>query len=606
MLYLDGDIIARDDLSELYNTELGDAYLAAVVDSGSIYVKNAYIERVSNYFNSGVMLLNLAQMRKDNLSQTLIRAKMEMTDSNLMDQNVFNVVCDGHMIPLPIRYNFLPVNLVRAKGKWTLGQINRLYGTNYANEAALFRDAAIIHFSSKDKPWKNNRVCFADDWYRCYLNAPIEHSIVYGKSETAADGRPKVSVIIPVYNVEDYLEESLDSVLNQTLKEIEVICINDGSTDGSEKILERYAHQDPRLRFQTQKNSGQGVARNVGIELSNGEYLYFMDSDDLLDAEALQRCYEVAQWNALDLVLFEGSSFFETPELEEQHANYKTLYQRKGFYPEIYEGQELYGYLAGNWDFIISPAMRFYRRDLLIDNQVRFPENIKLEDNFFAFHSLVCAKRVKVLPDALYYRRVRENSTMTAQNDYSKYVGYYATACMLMEYIGAHKLKECTIRTAALHVCQWMKNANDYFVQLPDEWKEFSKTDPNVPRLDYTLLAPLLNLHKSDFLRYYRYGNTENPLIIECEELKRQRWRLNRDISKLKEENERLKKLAGAKRGRLRRLFRGGIQCYKEHGIAYTVTYSLKRTGRKLRGAVQCCKDHGFLYTVKYAVQKFS
>lgn len=608
VLYLDGDIIVREDLSKLYNTELGDAYLAAVVDSGSIYVKNTYIQSVKDYFNSGVMLLNLEQMRKDNLPQTLIQTKMEMTDSNMMDQNVFNVVCDGRMLPLPIRYNFLPVNLVRARGKWTLGQINKRYGTDYANEAALFHDAAIIHFSSKDKPWKNSEVCFADDWYRCYLNAPIEHSIVRGETEHAADDRPKVSVIIPVYNVEAYLDECLNSVLKQTLREIEVICIDDGSTDGSSEILRRFSQQDSRLKYQTQKNSGQGVARNVGVSLSNGEYLYFMDSDDVLESEALQRCYEVAQWSVLDLVLFEGSSFFETPELEIQHGNYKTLYQRKGVYPEIYDGQALYCLLAGNWDFIISPAMRFYRRDLLIDNGIRFPENIKLEDNFFAFQSLVCAKRVKVLPDALYRRRVRENSTMTDQNDYSKYVGYHTTACMAMKYIGTHELKELTIRAAALHICQWLKSANDYYVKLPDERKEFSKTDPNVPILEYSLLEPLLNLNKSDFLRYYCHGNGISPLVIECDSLKQKNWMLNRDISRLQEENRNLKKeLAEAKgnRSRLRQLFCGGIRCLKEHGIRYTIRRFAQKVENKLRRGIQCYREHGFIYTLKRTLHIF-
>ena len=93
----------------------------------------------------------------------------------------------------------------------------------------------------------------------------------------------KVSVIIPLYNVENYLKQCLDSVVNQTLKEIEIICINDGSTDNSKQILEDYARKDDRIKIINRKNSGQGVARNVGIKYAKGEYIGFVDSDDWVD-----------------------------------------------------------------------------------------------------------------------------------------------------------------------------------------------------------------------------------------------------------------------------------------------------------------------------------
>ena len=101
----------------------------------------------------------------------------------------------------------------------------------------------------------------------------------------------KVSVIIPVYNVEQYLKECLDSVINQTLKDIEIICINDGSTDGSLKILEKYESLDDRIVVFSQENSGLSATRNKGMQLSSGEYVYFMDSDDYLELNALEELY---------------------------------------------------------------------------------------------------------------------------------------------------------------------------------------------------------------------------------------------------------------------------------------------------------------------------
>ena len=100
---------------------------------------------------------------------------------------------------------------------------------------------------------------------------------------------PKISVIIAVYNVEKYLRQCLDSVVNQTLKDIEIICIDDGSTDNSPKILERYANKDDRIKIITQQNQGQSVARNKGIEVAKGKYISFQDSDDVWLPQKLEK-----------------------------------------------------------------------------------------------------------------------------------------------------------------------------------------------------------------------------------------------------------------------------------------------------------------------------
>lgn len=114
----------------------------------------------------------------------------------------------------------------------------------------------------------------------------------------------KVSVVIPVYNVENYLEECLDSIINQTLKDIEIICINDGSTDASIDILEKYAKADSRIQIFNQNNSGLSAARNRGIELSKGEFVYFIDSDDYLDLNALKELYDLSVKYGTDFIIF--------------------------------------------------------------------------------------------------------------------------------------------------------------------------------------------------------------------------------------------------------------------------------------------------------------
>ena len=105
---------------------------------------------------------------------------------------------------------------------------------------------------------------------------------------------PCVSVIIPIYNTENYLREALDSICNQTLQELEIILINDGSTDNSQAIIEEYAQKDIRIHYSIQSNQGQGVARNNGLQLATGKYIYFMDSDDILETDALRHAIKYA------------------------------------------------------------------------------------------------------------------------------------------------------------------------------------------------------------------------------------------------------------------------------------------------------------------------
>ena len=116
---------------------------------------------------------------------------------------------------------------------------------------------------------------------------------------------PLVSVIIPVYNVEEYLRQCLDSVREQTLSDIEIICVNDSSTDGSLSILEEYAKKDPRIQVVTQPNGGAGAARNKGLSMAAGKYLSFLDSDDFFEPDMLELAYKKAEEDKADFVVFD-------------------------------------------------------------------------------------------------------------------------------------------------------------------------------------------------------------------------------------------------------------------------------------------------------------
>lgn len=149
----------------------------------------------------------------------------------------------------------------------------------------------------------------------------------------------KVSVIIPVFNVEKYLEECLDSILAQTLKEIEIICVNDGSVDHSLQILKKYERFDDRIIVLDQVNSGQSVARNKALEYASGKYVYFMDSDDLVVSRMLEETWEICERDNLDVLFFSGTSFYENSDLEEKHKNFVNTYYRKGNYERLFQDQ---------------------------------------------------------------------------------------------------------------------------------------------------------------------------------------------------------------------------------------------------------------------------
>lgn len=177
VLYLDGDLIIRCDLSELFYTDITDSFVGAVVDSGSLYSQNPTVKKHSNYFNSGVMLMNLQKMREDNSACQLIECKKKSKDHSLMDQHVLNDVFDGKVKLISHRYNCLFVNLVRARNKYAIEQLNERYEENYTSLEDVVKKALIIHYSSKDKPWKYYDVPLANEWYMYYLKFCQQYSI---------------------------------------------------------------------------------------------------------------------------------------------------------------------------------------------------------------------------------------------------------------------------------------------------------------------------------------------------------------------------------------------------------------------------------------------
>lgn len=219
----------------------------------------------------------------------------------------------------------------------------------------------------------------------------------------------RITVIIPVYNVEKYLARCLDSVLAQTFRNFEVICVDDASPDGSSKILRDYADKDERIRIlKNESNSGLSHTRNVGLAQARGKYVYFLDSDDTIEPECLERTYVAAERDNAEIV------FFGYREKKEEEGK-EELFPITGYIcDKIWNGMELFVELR-KISYMPSPVQfKLWRKSFLEQYGLQFYEGIYHEDLLFYLSSLVHAERITCLCDVL-YNYYRNQNSITGQ-----------------------------------------------------------------------------------------------------------------------------------------------------------------------------------------------
>lgn len=227
---------------------------------------------------------------------------------------------------------------------------------------------------------------------------------------------PKVSIIVPIYNVEKYLPACLDSLVGQTLREIEIICVDDGSPDNSAAIVQRYMEQDARIQLIRQENKGLSAARNTGLRYARGEYIYFMDSDDWLESVAMEKCCQVAEeWN-LDIVSFDAVSFVDEDYRGKEIAQYDRCYQLKEVANQSLEAKQLFQIMLQTGAMQPSACLSFIQRELVEKYHLHFEEKLIHEDELFTPQLYMLADRAMYLPVAYFHRRVRTGSIMTSSS----------------------------------------------------------------------------------------------------------------------------------------------------------------------------------------------
>ena len=475
ILYLDGDIVVRGDLTELWRTPLEDALVAAVEDEqAKRFGGKTHQQRIDypyeRYFNSGVMLVNLAAWRREGIPARLLDYRLH-GKNDFMDQDALNSVLGDRTVFLDARFNTLSTSL------------------RYEDEPTRNRlesEAVIYHYASSEKPWRQSDVDNAAPWNAAFSISPfadvklslverseldtykrrshalwiqlerlrrmaddVQAKLESEKASLAAkladqtaraatldtrlaatmrlaakrlkgiiwlkrkeerlimerdalqkriDESILISVLIPVYNVEKYLRETLASVTSQGLTNIEIIAVDNCSTDGSLAILREVAKTEPRLRvIALPENGGVRASRGAALEAARGKYVYFLDSDDLLEPDILAQAFAAAEAGHCDVLQFGHREFKdgETEFFRTSLPNPKCVGADIKANPDILYLQTKY-----IWD-------KLFRHQMLLDNDIHIPVYNYMEDHYFLYSVAMKAKNFGILPVYGYrYRRM--------------------------------------------------------------------------------------------------------------------------------------------------------------------------------------------------------
>lgn len=284
----------------------------------------------------------------------------------------------------------------------------------------------------------------------------------------------KVSVIIPVYNGESYLKQCLDSLTVQSLKEIEIICIDDGSTDNTLEILEAYKEKDSRITILTQKNKGAGAARNLGIQNSKGEYLSILDADDFYESEFLERAYQKATCAKADVLVVGSDQYYEdTREYIEKPwvIRYEELPPYRPMNYKLFTENVFKVFVGWSWD-------KLFRRDFVLEHELTFQEIRTSNDLKFVFMAIVLAERIEVESNIFIHQR-RNNKESLSNTRERSWQCFYEALLALREELKKNELYselEQDYINYALHFALWNLNTltgkkqKELFHILKKEW----------------------------------------------------------------------------------------------------------------------------------------
>ena len=350
---------------------------------------------------------------------------------------------------------------------------------------------------------------------------------------------PLVSIIVPVYNTEEYLEECLNCLVNQTIKNIEIICIDDASTDDSLKILNLYAKSDDRIIvLNNETNIGQSTTRNLAIEKAKGEYITFFDSDDVIDTTAYEKLYNEAKEHDQDIIIFsfkrfnqDGEEWFEILQEKSNITEYieKTNIIEK---PEL-----IYNTIACN---------KFIKKDFLKKINLKFMENTLFEDIPFSTKLFCSTDSIGIYPDVIYYWRVRDQSTTQTNDNIKNLKDRIFVSKDILDYVNKEENEKFKPLTEPIYKKLLEHDFPIYLNQLDISNEEYEKIMLNEV-LPFIKTFSMESIDSLDGMLKIKYEllfdkNIENLKIIAAYERSNDN-RIKEVKTKIKEKNEKIKEL---------------------------------------------------------------
>lgn len=368
----------------------------------------------------------------------------------------------------------------------------------------------------------------------------------------------KVSIVIPIYNAEKYLEQCIESVVNQTLHDIEIICVNDGSTDTSLDIVKKYAAQDSRIKVVDKPNSGYGSSMNAGFDIAAGEYLGIVESDDYADAEMFERLYSEAEKNRLDIVKSGFYFYYSTPKEINTPSPVLTKNMPRGvFCPtknlSIKKQLSVFNFKPTIWSAI-------YKTDFIRKNSIRFNETpgASYQDLGFTFKVFALAERVKFIPDCfLHYRQDNESSSINSSGK---------AYCVCDEYREIERFIRELPEKGNLEI---IRNRMMYDTYI---W--------NYERLSQPLAEEFIRKAREDFSKDINDGNCKKSIYPWY------KWdtmmRIIKDPTGYHKERISSKNGTVSVENKKKNALSGGFRCLCENGFRYTVKLFFKKVKTKL------------------------
>lgn len=371
----------------------------------------------------------------------------------------------------------------------------------------------------------------------------------------------EISVIIPVYNAEKFLVECLDSIANQTFRDIEIICIDDGSTDKSLDILNDYASKDDRFVVISQENKGQGAARNEGLKLVKSDYFCFMDADDMLELETFETCYNKLKDEDLDFVMYKLINYDDVTKKRYTTPSYDMYYIARFSENKIYDYNDLNDLM---FYVSVSPVNKLYKSEFILKNNIKFPEGIIFEDNLFFWRMLFHAKRIAFIDEYFYIRRVHSSSTIGFGNekwcdaidvyngvwdifkDFNQFNRYKQTLYNNKVTFALFRFDHINSKFKELFFNHWKNDLINVIESHPDFIDFLNPTNKQICEFvlscdDFNDFELLMNISKfSD--KITKLQDNKNKTSDSIPELKSRNKKLEQDNAKLNNEIKQLKK----------------------------------------------------------------